>query len=69
MKAKNPDAKITELTKIISDMWGKVDAATKNRLEVEYQKNKAKHDEEKKAYEKNYGKIERKKKKVNKKEK
>ena len=69
MKNKNPNAKITELTKIISEMWGKVDEATKNRLEVEYQKNKAKYEEDKEQYEKQYGKIERKSKKVAKKEK
>jgi hypothetical protein len=57
VKAKHPDAKITEMTKIISDMWSKVDGTTKSRLESLYQKNKAKHDEEKESYEKKYGKI------------
>ena len=47
MKAKNPTAKITELTKIISEKWGKVDEATKARLEVLYNKNKAKYEEDK----------------------
>ncbi len=32
VKGKNPNAKITELTKIISEMWGKVDESTKRRL-------------------------------------
>lgn len=68
MKAKNPTAKITEITKIISEMWSTVDAATKSRLEDEYQKNKAKYDEDKAEYEEQHGKIERKKKKVQKKE-
>jgi hypothetical protein len=47
VKSKNPEAKITELTKIISQMWSKVDGATKTRLEAEYEKNKAKYDTEK----------------------
>ena len=42
VKADNPDAKITELTKIISDMWRNVDQATKDRLEAKYQVNKGK---------------------------
>ena len=50
-------------------MWGRVDEATKNRLEAEYQTNKSKYEEDKADYEKDYGKIERKKKKVAKKEK
>ncbi len=63
VKGENPTAKITEITKIISDMWHTVDQATKDRLEVEYQKNKEKVAEEKATYEEQYGKIERKKKK------
>lgn len=68
MKAKNPTAKITEITKIISEMWSTVDAATKSRLEELYQKNKSQYDEDKAQYEHDHGKIERKKKKVQKKE-
>ena len=63
MRADNPTAKITELTKIISDMWAKVDPDTKTRLEAEYQKNKIEAAKEKEDYEAQYGKIERKKKK------
>jgi hypothetical protein len=63
VKADNPTAKITEITKIISDMWHNVDQATKDRLEVEYQKNKELVAKEKTDYEEKYGKIERKKKK------
>lgn len=63
VKAENPTAKITELTKIISDMWANVDPATKTRLEAEYQKNKIEAAKEKEEYEAQYGKIERKKKK------
>jgi hypothetical protein len=40
VKADNPTAKITEITKIISEMWSRVDAATKDRLEQQYQANK-----------------------------
>lgn len=54
---------MTEITKIISDMWAHVDHATKERLEAEYQKNKETAAEEKADYEEKYGKIERKKKK------
>ena len=42
VKGENPNAKITELTKIISEMWNKVDKATKDRLEATYQLNKDK---------------------------
>jgi hypothetical protein len=40
VKSDHPDARITEITKIISDMWAKVDPAVKTRLEAEYQNNK-----------------------------
>jgi hypothetical protein len=63
VKADNPTAKITEITKIISDMWQNIDQATKDRLEAEYQKNKEVVAAEKAEYEEKYGKIERKKKK------
>ena len=63
VKADNPTAKITEITKIISDMWQNFDQATKDRLEAEYQKNKEVVAQEKAEYEDKYGKIERKKKK------
>lgn len=32
VKTENPNAKITEITKIISDMWKTVDQTTKDRL-------------------------------------
>ena len=63
VRTENPTAKITEITRIISDMWGTVDQATKDRLEADYQRNKAVAAEDKAAYEEKYGKIERKKKK------
>ena len=63
VKAENPNAKITEITTIISNMWKEVDQATKDRLEAEYQRNKEQVAQEKADYEKQYGKIERKKKK------
>ena len=60
VKAENPNARITELTKIISDKWTNVDKATKERLDAEYEKNKIKAAEEKYEYIEKYGKIERK---------
>ena len=63
VKTENPTAKITEITRIISDMWHNVDQATKDRLEAEYQRNKQEVAVEKAEYEEKYGKIERKKKK------
>lgn len=69
MRAENLSAKITEITKIISDMWKKVDPATKSRLEAEYQKNKILAEQEKKDYEAKHGKIQRKKKKIAKEDK
>lgn len=51
VKAKNPDAKITDLTRIISEMWGKVDEATRARLEEQYQKNKEEAAKAKQEYE------------------
>jgi hypothetical protein len=51
VKADNPTAKITEITKIISEMWGNVDPATKSRLEAEYQKNKIEANKLKEEYE------------------
>lgn len=63
VKTENPNAKITEITKIISDMWKTVDQTTKDRLQAQYQKNKVQAAEDKAQYEKDYGKIERKKKK------
>lgn len=63
MKGEHPEAKITELTKIISEMWSTADAEIKTRLEEQYKKNKEIAAKEKEEYEKKYGKIERKKKK------
>ena len=63
VKAENPTAKITEITKIISDMWQGIDSSTKERLQAEYQRNKEVAAQEKADYEEKYGKIERKKKK------
>ena len=63
VKAEHPQAKITELTKIISEMWSNADAEVKTRLEEQYKKNKEIAAKEKEEYEKKYGKIERKKKK------
>ena len=62
MKAENPAAKITDLTRIISEKWNNIDEATKSRLEAQYQKNKVEVAKEKEEYEAKYGKIQRKKK-------
>jgi hypothetical protein len=67
VKSEHPDSKITELTKIISEMWNNIDQATKDRLEKEYQKNKEVVAKEKADYVSKYGKIEKKKKRKNKK--
>lgn len=47
-------------------MWGKVDEATRKRLEEQYQINKEAAAKAKYEYEETYGKIERKKKKIGK---
>jgi sRNA-binding carbon storage regulator CsrA len=44
VKQKNPDAKVAELTKIIGEMWSKIDPAHKARLEASYRANKEKAD-------------------------
>ena len=49
-------------------MWNNADQATKDRLEKEYQKNKESAAKEKAEYIAKYGKIEKKKKRKNKKE-
>ena len=69
VKAEHPNSKITDLTKIISEMWNNVDEETKNRLEDQYQKNKEQVAKEKEEYVAKYGKIEKKKKNKNKKKK
>ena len=51
VKSEHPEAKITEITKIISEMWAQADEATKNRLEEEYKKNKEVAAKEKADYE------------------
>ena len=63
MRAEHPEAKITELTTIISDRWKTVDEDTKACLEAEYKVNKEKAAKAKAEYEEKYGKIERKTKK------
>jgi len=58
VKADNPNARIAEITKIISDMWIDVDQATKDRLHAQYQKNQEILVKDKAEYEEKYGKIE-----------
>ena len=57
VKADNPQASITEITKIISIMWKDADEDTKKRLQDEYEKNKVKAAKEKEEYEAQFGKI------------
>jgi hypothetical protein len=53
----NPEAKMTEVTRIISEMWNALDAKEKGEYELAYQKNKAKYTREREAYEKKYGEV------------
>jgi dTDP-glucose pyrophosphorylase len=57
VKADNPSAKITEITKIISDMWASADPATKARLHADYERNKEQAAKDKADYEEQFGKI------------
>lgn len=62
VREKYPDAAMGELTKIITDMWEKVDVSKKDKYKADYVKNKAKYDIEIEAYERRYGKVQRKRK-------
>lgn len=62
VKKDNPEAKITEITKIIGEMWRNATQKTKDRLTKQYLKNKENYEEQKVGYEKRFGKIQVKKK-------
>lgn len=62
-KKEHPNAKITELTKIISEKWRDVDEDTKRKYENQNAEVKKKYEKEKKDYEDKYGKPEKKSKK------
>ncbi len=68
IKAENPEAKMTELTKIISVKWKNIDPSTKEQYEKKQQQEKDKYEKSKLEFEEKYGKIEKKKKKSNEKE-
>eukprot|EP01017_Pseudomicrothorax_dubius_P013636 TRINITY_DN1607_c0_g3_i3.p1 TRINITY_DN1607_c0_g3~~TRINITY_DN1607_c0_g3_i3.p1 ORF type:complete len:126 (-),score=54.77 TRINITY_DN1607_c0_g3_i3:120-497(-) len=63
VKKSNPDKKITELTKIVSVMWKKIDDETKRKYEKLAEKNKEDYEAAKRSYEDEHGKIEKKKRK------
>lgn len=43
VKKDNPDARVTEITKIISEMWNNLDTDEKEKLSQQYRKNKEKY--------------------------
>ena len=55
---------MTELTKIISERWNKIDPATKSEYEKKNHDAKARYDTEKEAFEKEHGKPEKKSRKT-----
>ena len=63
VKKDNPSLKMTELTKLISEKWGKVDASTKTKYEKKNEEAKEKYEQEKQDYIDKYGEIEKKTKK------
>jgi len=62
-KKDNPDAKVTDITKIIAKNWANVDATEKSKYEKKNQEAKANYEREMKEYEEKYGKVEKKKRK------
>ena len=60
-KKEHPDAKMTDLTKIISEKWRNIDEKTKEHYEKRYAEEKEKYVNNLKVYEEKYGKIEKKK--------
>ena len=53
----NPECNVTEISRIISEMWNNLEKGQKEVFEAEYHKNKAKYERQKEAYEKIYGTI------------
>lgn len=62
----HPDKKVSDLTKIISEQWNKESQEVKDKYQKEYNVLKEKYKEDLKAYEVEYGKPEKKKKKAKK---
>jgi hypothetical protein len=61
-KKDNPTAKMTDLTKIISEHWKNVDADTHKKYDKMAETEKEKHAKAVKDYEEKYGKVEKKRK-------
>jgi len=61
VKQENPDAKVTEITKIISHNWMNIDQETKAAYEARNTEAKQKYEQDMKEYEEKYGRIEKKK--------
>lgn len=58
----NPDKKVGEITKIISDEWNGLSLERKQAYQAQYSASKVKYDQELKEYVNKYGKVEKKKK-------
>lgn len=63
VKKENPDSKVTELTKIISQKWNKIEAEEKTIYEKKHEEAKLKYEKAVSEYEKEHGPIEKKKRK------
>lgn len=60
-KKENPDLKITELTKLISEKWNAIDANTKTKYEKKTAEAKQKYEKELQDYVDKYGEVDKKK--------
>ena len=65
-KKLHPDKKVSELTTLISERWKTEPIEVQNKYKEEYKVAKEKYDKEIRAYEDEFGKPERKKKKIKK---
>mmetsp|Transcript_18689 Transcript_18689/g.21482 ORF Transcript_18689/g.21482 Transcript_18689/m.21482 type:complete len:125 (-) Transcript_18689:86-460(-) len=63
VKAEFPEKKMTDLTKVISERWGKIDPSTKADYEKKHQALKSKYEKDKEEHEAIHGKPEKKKRK------
>mmetsp|Transcript_22284 Transcript_22284/g.25802 ORF Transcript_22284/g.25802 Transcript_22284/m.25802 type:complete len:118 (-) Transcript_22284:202-555(-) len=61
IKKENPDMKMTELTKVISEKWNNVDAATKSKYEKKNEEAKERYEKELKEYIAEHGEPDKKK--------
>jgi len=60
-KKDHPDAKVTEITKLISEKWRNIDKATKEIYDKKVEEAKAKYEKDVQEYEAAHGPIEKKK--------